>query len=631
MNARAASFDQPTADTAGDDLAEGFSRHLVQWAEQAGASVDSLPVLAAAARLSSLATQAGHVCARLDELTPAFPDQCAGELRRRLLASGMVSQASQPDVLPLVLDDDDRLYLYRYFSYERRLAASLQARVGHAGAAPSDELRRQLDHLFAANAQSPGDRPDWQKLAAALAWRGRLTIISGGPGTGKTTTVVALLACLLTENPRLRIALAAPTGKAAARMLEALRQRASTLPEALQALLPQQSHTLHRLLGVTPAAGHFRHHAENPLPIDALIVDEASMIDLALACRLFAAVPPAARVILLGDKDQLAAVEAGAVFAELSADPTLSSACIDQLASLTSTPATQIQPPQPITPTPLHDCVVWFTDSHRFAATSGIGRLAAEINAGRGAEACAWLASGGDPSLDWLANGSADLAPLLRQTILDGYRPYFQALARTHQDPATQRREVFAAFDRFRVLCAVRASVRGVLAINQMVGLQLQQLATGGHAAAPRSPWYPGRPVIVLRNDYVLKLFNGDIGICLPDESGELLVWFPEQAGAFRAIAPIRLPEHDSALAMTVHKSQGSEFASVLLLLPEQSNRVLTRELLYTGVTRASQKLAIVATRELLIDSCANPTRRHSGLIARIGEIERQAPEPRSS
>jgi exodeoxyribonuclease V alpha subunit len=205
------------------------------------------------------------------------------------------ASASQPDVLPLVLDDrDGRLYLHRYFAYERRLAASLRQRAeARRGSPPSDELRHQLDRLFADNATAPRRSPDWQKLAAALAWRGRLTIISGGPGTGKTTTVVALLACLLAENPGLRIALAAPTGKAAARMLEACAQRAGDLPPELQALLPRESHTLHRLLGVTPEAGRFRHHAGNPLPIDALIVDEASMLDLALACRLCEAVPPA--------------------------------------------------------------------------------------------------------------------------------------------------------------------------------------------------------------------------------------------------------------------------------------------------------------------------------------------------
>jgi exodeoxyribonuclease V alpha subunit len=331
-----------------NDLAEGFARHLQQWAEQAGAPPEAVAVLAAAGRQISLATQNGHVCAQLEDLVECFPDHSAAALAEYLLASRMVAAAGGPPmltrILPLVLDREGRLYLHRYFAYERRLAVSLRQRAGRQASPPTDALRQQLDSLFADNAQRLGDRPDWQKLAAALAWRGQLTIISGGPGTGKTTTVVALLACLLTEDPGLRVALAAPTGKAAARLLEALRKRAGDLPPELQALLPRESHTLHRLLGVTPEPGRFRHHADNPLPIDALVVDEASMLDLALACRLCEAVPPDARLILLGDKDQLAAVEAGAVFAEISADPTLTAACVAELSSLTATPAARIQP-----------------------------------------------------------------------------------------------------------------------------------------------------------------------------------------------------------------------------------------------------------------------------------------------
>ncbi|HNC51846.1 MAG TPA: exodeoxyribonuclease V subunit alpha [Accumulibacter sp.] len=620
MNSRtASSATRPAATSAADDLAEGFARHVVDWARQAGAPADSLAIVATAARNASLATQDGHVCTRFDDLAAAHADHSPGEVLRRLLASHMVAVASEPRALPLLIDDDGRIYLYRHFACELRLAANLRRRCAPLPAAPGEAARQQLDQLFAGNSQRDGARPDWQKLAVALAWRGRLTIISGGPGTGKTTTVVALLACLLTENPHLRIALAAPTGKAAARMLEALRRRAASLPAELRALLPNESHTLHRLLGVTPETGRFRHHAENPLPIDALIVDEASMLDLALACRLCEAVPPAARLILLGDKDQLAAVEAGAVFAEISADPTLSAACIDELAALTATPPEQIRSPQPIVATPLRDCVVWFSESHRFATTSGIGRLAAEINAGRGLEACAWLTSTDDPSVGWLEEGGSNLAAPLAAAIGEGYRTYFAALTARHADAATQRCAVFAAFDRFRVLCAMRETERGVHAINAMLTREMRRIGEDGRAN-PRSPWYPGRPVMILRNDYILKLFNGDIGICLPDESGELLVWFPQGQAGFRSVAPIRLPEHEDAFAITVHKSQGSEFASVLLLLPEQPNRVLTRELLYTGVTRASQKLLIVGSREVVIGACAKPTRRHSGLIARLRE-----------
>ncbi|MCP5249830.1 MAG: exodeoxyribonuclease V subunit alpha [Candidatus Accumulibacter sp.] len=621
MNAhRQPSPEQP----AQNPLADGFARHVVHWAQAAGAPADSLAVLAAAARHASLAVQGGHVCAQLDDLAAGWPDCPPGELAACLLASRMVASVGDAQPLPLLLDADGRIYLYRHFAWERRLAARLRQLAGQPAPAASAERSRQLDQLFADNARRLGGAADWQKLAAALALRGRLTIISGGPGTGKTTTVVALLACLLQESPDLRVALAAPTGKAAARMLEALRKRASDLPRDLQGLLPNESYTVHRLLGVTPQAGRFRHHAQNPLAIDALIVDEASMLDLALACRLFDAVPPDARVVLLGDKDQLAAVEAGAVFAEISADPTLSAGCIEQLAALASTPVSRITPPAASVPTPLTDCVVWFSESHRFAATSGIGRLAAAINAGRSQAASQWLASDEDRSVRWLADGSDRLAERIRQTIVDGYQPFLDALAARHADPATHCAAVFAAFDRFRVLCALHDGARGVQAINRMVAEHLLS-AVGepiGAASGQRSPWYPGRPVIVLRNDYLLRLFNGDIGVCLADESGEPMVWFPAQDGSFRPVAPIRLPAHDTAFAMTVHKSQGSEFAAVLLLLPETDSRVLTRELLYTGVTRAAAQLTLVGSAEVLNSACANPTRRHSGLIARLRDAE---------
>jgi len=267
-----------------------------------------------------------------------------------------------------VLDDDDRLYLQRYFDYERRLARRLmQLAAPPARSVIDDTLCERLAALFAANAQRLGERADWQKIAVALAMSRRLTVVSGGPGTGKTTTVVNLLACLLEENPECRIRLAAPTGKAAARMLDAIRARAAALPPGIAARLPAESFTIHRLLGVTPASDEFRHRADNRLPIDVLVVDEASMLDLALATRLFEAVPDTARVILLGDKDQLAAVESGAVFSELSVDPTLSAACVDDLAALSRTPVAAIRPPAPVQASALRDAAVWFTQNFRFA------------------------------------------------------------------------------------------------------------------------------------------------------------------------------------------------------------------------------------------------------------------------
>lgn len=607
------------------DLAEGFAEHAVQWASEAGAPGDCLPVLRMTAFLASNATTQGHVCSHIDALRDALAkhgiDSDPGKLRSQLAASGMVAFGNYGAHLPLVVDDSGRIYLKRYYDYERRLATSLVNRARHPlEITASEKLRNRMDELFARNASRLEGRADWQKLAVALALRNRLTVISGGPGTGKTTTVVALLACLLEQEPDLRIALAAPTGKAAARMLDALRDRAGALPEEILTRLPQESYTVHRLLGVTPQAGKFRHNADNPLAVDVLVVDEASMLDLALATRLINAVPPEGRLILLGDKDQLAAVEAGAVFAELSADPGLSATGKSYLAEITHTSADALQLGKAVKETSLKDCVVWLTESHRFSLSSGIGRLAAEINGGRGENALEWMRVGTDSSIQWIDDGSDTLSTATRKNLLDGYNGYLKIL----NDQASGVADIFEAFNQFRVLCAIKEGARGVSGINELLGRHAHSLQPAASGLGQLSPWYAGRPVMVLRNDYTLKLFNGDVGICLPNDEGELAVYFPGEKDGFRAIAPLRLPEHDTAFAMTVHKAQGSEFESITLVLPERVNPVLKRELLYTGVTRAKEYFTLIAGGAVFVEGCAQVTERHSGLIDRMDEVNNQ-------
>lgn len=659
--------------------------------------------MAAAARAVSLATSDGHVCLDLGdwlretggptgEHTGALPDRAdrpnrppAGDAavgqrlqhwRAQLLASGLVGTPQQPAGQPLILDDDHRLYLHRYFDFERRLARRLvrctepvddhggDGGSGGNGGAPADPAAQaalaamlatlfkpaapalasapapdlQIANLQIANLQIPDlQTPDWQMLAAALALRSRLTVISGGPGTGKTTTVVNLLACLLAQQPLARIVLAAPTGKAAARLSEALRQRAGHLAVALRDRLPAESFTVHRLLGVRPEGseqgpdGPFMHHAGNRLALDVLVVDEASMLDLALATRLLEAVPDSARIVLLGDKDQLAAVESGAVFAELSADPSLSAACRADLGALCSLAPALIVPRTPVQTSALVDSVVWFDRNFRFAADSGIGRLAADTVAGRSAAALSWLRADADPSVRWLDDSATAPQPATLAAIEQGFAPYREALRQGLVDADAPAR-LTAAFGAFRVLCAVQRGPRGVAAVNEAVSQRfiasLQRDATragaaglaGAPARDPRSAWFNGRPVMVLRNDPGLKLFNGDIGITLPGADGALQVYFPNAGGGFRAVAPLRLPPHQTAFAMTVHKSQGSEFAEVLVLLPAQRSRVLSRELLYTAVTRARERVWLAGSAAVLAAAIASDTRRSSGLQARLRE-----------
>ncbi|HYN58432.1 MAG TPA: exodeoxyribonuclease V subunit alpha, partial [Rubrivivax sp.] len=565
----------------------------------------------------SRAIGAGHVCLRLADLAATLAAEAAppghglpvASMREALLASGVVGTPERPEARPLILDAEQRLYLQRHFDYERRLARRL---LQAARAAPQDvgaATRERLQALFGAH---PGI--DWQKIAAALALRQRLVVISGGPGTGKTSTVVNLLACLIEQQPRLRIALAAPTGKAAARLGQAVLQRAGHLPAALRARLPTLSHTVHRLLGAHP--GGFTHHAGNPLAIDVLVVDEASMLDLALATRLLEAVPGTARIILLGDKDQLAAVESGAVFAELSADPSLSATCIAALAACCEVLAENIAPAAPIERGALHDSVVWFTQNYRFGADSGIARAAGDIRLGRTGELIGWLRTGTDDTVRWLDEGDATPGPATRSRMAEGYAPYLDAV---QHDPADVV-GITRAFERFRVLCALREGPRGVKALNEQLSREARaRLAPPGVGAHDsRSPWYAGRPVMVLRNDPLLRLFNGDIGITLPSAQGELMVCFADAALGTRAVPPLRLPAHETAFAMTVHKAQGSEFDEVLLLLPEQRSRVLTRELLYTALTRARQRVWLAGAAPVLAAAIDTPTRRHSGLLARL-------------
>jgi exodeoxyribonuclease V alpha subunit len=555
---------------AAQHLAQGFAHHVALWARRRGCDAATIGALRAAAAELSLATSEGHVCLKLDA-TGGPADAAA--LRGRLLSSGLVGRCDAAGALPLVLDDDGRLYLNRYFDAERRLARRL-VRAAIQSVAPASEAALALvDELFAANQSRLAGGVDWQKAAAVLALRSKLVIISGGPGTGKTSTVVNLLAGLLEQDPALRIALAAPTGKARARLIEAIQQKAGELPARFIARFPAGASTIHRLLGAR-GDGTYRHHPGNPLPVDVLVVDEASMLDLALATRLLEAVPDEARIILLGDKDQLASVESGAVFAEISARQGV-----------------------------LADSVVWFRDNFRFAGDGGLARLAADISGARTEAALAGLRDDAETAVTWRSEAAGDAA--------GGYDLYVQAV-RDGRD----HRAVLNAFGAYRILCAVREGPRGVAAVNAHVEAHLR----AGLQADPAAPWYPGRAVVVTRNDYVLDLMNGDVGVALMDESGELAVYFADGAQAVRAIAPARLPPHEPAFATTVHKAQGSEFDTVMVILPDKPAPVVTRELLYTAVTRARERVILCAAETVLRAAIDAPTRRHSGLAQRLAE-----------
>jgi exodeoxyribonuclease V alpha subunit len=569
------------------------------------------PAVAWAARLACEAVAEGRVCLRLADHAGArvrFEEGAEPvELPpldawlERLGRSRLVSRPG--GFAPLILDAGHRLYLARYWSYEKKLAERLLS-LAQSPAAGVDlpRLRADLDRLFAHNVQVP----DRQKLAAAVAALRRFCVISGGPGTGKTSTVVRILAALQSQaGPKpLRIALSAPTGKAAARMQEAIRQQKAKLdwPADSLAAIPDAACTLHRLLGARPGSVYFRHHRGNPLPLDVAVVDEASMIDLALMAKLADALPGHARLILLGDKDQLAAVEAGSVFGDLCYSAGYGPEFAELLAAASGSAVDGV-----LFAPPLSNCVAMLTHSHRFRPDSGIGALAKLVNEGRARPALDLLTKGGFADLAFereRGRQSADLAERMEE----GYRDYFAAV-----DAGAEPGETLRVFDRFRVLTAHREGERGARGVNR----QFEERLRERRRIWPGTRWYAGRPVIVTRNDYDLRLFNGDIGVALFLE-GELRVYFEDADGRLRGFAPGRLPEHETVYAMTVHKSQGSEFDEVLLLLPEAESPVLDRPLVYTAVTRARRKAEIRGAPAVLEAAIKRPPARSSGLGERL-------------
>lgn len=592
-------------------LVEDLDRHLAVMMLRLDPAADER--LAWAVLLLSQASREGHVCISIPQLagTPAWQQTDepgvtlpqGADWLQALQLSPLVGNDPADEAVPLVLDRDGRFYLSRYWQYETNLAKAL-LRLSGGTQPPVDEarLRQGLARLF--DRQS-AESPDRQKLAAALAVYRRLAVISGGPGTGKTSTVVRLLALLLEQSPdRLpRIALAAPTGKAAARMQEAIRRARDSLAvtEEIREAIPAQATTLHRLLGVKPKSIHFRHNADNPLPLDILVVDEASMVDLALMAKLLDALDDRARLILLGDRDQLASVEAGSVMADICGQaPGFSAAFADSLSKATGEAVGGEETAE------FADSVIELRHSYRFGADSGIGRLAQAINQGddRRALALCKNAQYADLQAVFEAQGAA-LVEEVRRDIVEAYRPYRQA--KTIED-------AYAAFESYRVLCAHWQGNTGVDVLNRRV----ESLLTRAGLIKPEQIWYEGRPVMMIRNDYSLGLFNGDIGLTLPDSEGHLRVWFPKEDGGFRALSPMQLGEHQTVFAMTVHKSQGSEFDRVLCLLPDRPSAVLSRELLYTAVTRAKNSVLLAGPSGVFQGAVRQRMSRDSGLADQL-------------
>ncbi len=571
-----------------------LARTLCELAGETRASVQL------AIALVSHQVERGHVCLSLPALALAplslwpaetvDPELCAWPALETWLAELRSSPllGSPEQLTPLVLDHADRLYLRRHFSYERALSAELLRRIAEPDRVLAEgTLQAGLARLFG------DDASDLQRKAGELALRRSLCVISGGPGTGKTATVVKILALVIEQAlhaggglPRMH--LLAPTGKAAARVRESIQNAKARLAcsDVVRAAIPEEAATIHRALQqVTRSYSREPSEAPPELATDLVLVDEASMVDLALMARLFAVVPKQARVILLGDKHQLASVEAGAVLGDICGAG-------KSAAQLTHAP------------------VVHLLRSYRYAADSGIGELARAINDGDAARALDVLRSKHHPDVELCppARGPG-LSARLRSDVIAGYTPCLSA-----SDP----REALTLFERFRVLCAHRTGSRGVAGLNA----QLLRLFLERGLLTPAAMHFVHAPILVTENDYSSRLWNGDVGMLVQTTADSpLMAAFPPSGAvsgaadnAVRKIGLARLPLHECALAMSIHKSQGSEVDEVAIVLPLERSAVLTRELLYTAVTRAKKRVVIHASEALVKAAIETSVARSSGL-----------------
>ena len=476
-----------------------------------------------------------------------------------------------------------RLWLARYWDQEEQVATELRER---SAVAPDDldtsVLTAGLDRLF------PEGKDADQRSAAQSCATSRVSVLAGGPGTGKTTTVSRLLALLREQHPQWRVRLTAPTGKAAARLEEAVRSSAATLPaEDRDRVGELSATTLHRLLGWRPEArSRFRHDRTNRLPAEVVVVDEASMVSLTMMARLLEALRPSTRLVLVGDPDQLASVEAGAVLGDL------------------------VHASSRVT-------VAGLTTNRRFSAESGIARLAAAVQDGRGEDALAVLESADAPEVELVT--VADDSPLSGLSVeqLRGVRAdvvasgtALHAAAAAGDAPAA-----LAALDAHRLLCAHRRGPRGVTHWSALAARWVADV----HPVLPRADGrYAGEPLLVTANDYEIGLYNGDTGVVVDDGRGGLVAAFGR--GGDPVVVPlVRLGAVRPLHAMTVHRSQGSQFERITVVLPPAGSPLGTRETLYTAVTRATTHVRVIGSPGALVEAVGRPAARATGLRERLG------------
>lgn len=558
-------------------------------------------VLAPFVYLLSKKLSEGHICLNIDLLAdeleglPVNYQKIIENDREKLVYEQLVTDENgrQPFIL-----HNRRLYLERYFAYETKILNGILTLIKNGEPLIANRCTTLLanceliNDLFKGNFSQ--DEIDWQMAGVLVGVINNFTIITGGPGTGKTTTLAKLLAVLYTIEPNIRVALAAPTGKAAMRMAESLQSARIDAPESvvnrIKALEPV---TLHRLLKSVPNSTQFRHNAENPLAEDVIVIDEASMVDVALFAKLMEAVGPYTRLIFLGDKNQLASVEAGSMLGDLCQfEPIINT--VPQETAIVLNAVLKLPAAKQLHPLAGH--IIELKKSHRFSDTSEIGNLSRAILAGQ-IEA---IKPGSDVTIDHNFNDH------LLAAFFAGFETYI------NEGDITQ---ALQKLNSQRILCAVWEGEQGVTHLNTLV----EEYLKSKKLIRITSDFYENRPIMVSRNYYDLGLFNGDTGIIRPDENGNLKAWFSDGKGGVRDVLPHYISEVQTVFAMTIHKSQGSEYDRVLILLPENGGeRLLTRELLYTAVTRAKNSVAIQASHEVMRTTVITSVQRASGIFERF-------------
>ncbi len=537
----------------------------------------------------------GHICVPAAELNSAviqdlFPDFEPDK-------TNAIEFISEGSVVRPVIQLNDKFYLHRYYYYETIILNKIKELVSYSPPEKTD--LKKVSTVFGRPLLQDGE-PDWQQVAAIASLQNNFTIITGGPGTGKTTTIATILQLLLQENPDKKVALAAPTGKAAARMAESLQEKASQFSKELETLVSRmEPSTIHRLLGSRKGSIHFKHNRQNPLNHDIIIIDESSMIDVALFAKLLDAVRPETQLILLGDKNQLASVEAGSLFGDLCNVPPRLNVFSPAFAELLKSVEDGFQPRTTDHPALLSDCIVELQKSYRFSSEAGIGRLSRIIINEDVKELENFLKQ---------SDEVVKVDPEYRNDLFEEFILNFKSFIE-EKDIGTALKKL----NDCRVLCAVRDGYFGLYELNQRIEsfLEKQKLIKCDRK------FYENRPVIITRNNYSLNLFNGDSGIVRKNEAGELRVWF-DINGKLTDFAPSLISGEETCFAITIHKSQGSEFDRILVLLPDYDSQILSKELVYTAITRARKNVLLQADAEVLKRAASRSVKRGSGLKERF-------------